>query len=154
ITDNYAGQEGSGLSHTGAWPVTVRNTIIAGNTGPGGDVGSVIVSQGHNLIGRTAGSSGWVASGRTVATANPRAAGVGPLQANGGATLTQAPLPGSPARIGGDPAFAAAVDQRGLPRLVAGSIDIGALQVQAGETTVAPAAPPAAGVAFAAGPVT
>jgi hypothetical protein len=57
---------------------------------------------------------------------------LGPLAANGGPTWTMALLPGSPAIGGGDPnpASAPAVDQRGLPRVVNGRVDIGAYQVQ------------------------
>jgi hypothetical protein len=55
---------------------------------------------------------------------------LGPLAANGGATLTHLPLEGSPAIDRGDPAFAAppALDQRGGPRIVR-IIDIGAVEV-------------------------
>jgi hypothetical protein len=39
-------------------------------------------------------------------------------------------LPGSPALDAGDNTTAPATDQRGLPRIVGGTIDIGAFEVQ------------------------
>jgi hypothetical protein len=60
---------------------------------------------------------------------------LGPLQDNGGPTLTMALLPGSPAIDAGDPApeDPPEWDQRGpgFPRIVNGTIDIGAFDVQA-----------------------
>src|SRR5262249_50564698 len=46
--------------------ITVRSTIVAGNTAPTGpDVSGAFISGGHNLIGQTDGSSGWIASDLT-----------------------------------------------------------------------------------------
>ena len=73
---------------------------------------------------------------------------LGPLQDNGGPTLTHLLLTGSAAIDSGDPAFAAppSVDQRGLPRVVGTAIDMGAVEVQAQQptttTTTTPAQPP------------
>src|SRR5262249_32666420 len=57
---------------------------------------------------------------------------LGPLQDNGGPTLTHALLPGSPALDAGDNAGAPTHDQRGpgFPRIFGGTIDIGAFEVQ------------------------
>ena len=58
---------------------------------------------------------------------------LGPLQDNGGETLTHMLLSGSPAFNSGDPAFVPppATDQRGpgYPRLMYSRVDIGALEV-------------------------
>src|SRR5262249_61552539 len=71
-------------------------------------------------------------NGNQVGTrANPIDPLLGPLQDNGGPTQTMAPLPGSPALGAGSTANAPATDQRGLPRVVDGLIDIGAYQTQA-----------------------
>jgi hypothetical protein len=106
------------------------NTIVAGNTHTGSpsDVDGSIVSNGHNLIGDTNGSSGWVAS--DLLNVDPN---LGPLQDNGGPTQTMALLPGSPAIDAGDNTDAPEWDQRGegYPRIVNGTIDIGAFEVQA-----------------------
>ena len=57
----------------------------------------------------------------------------------GGPTLTHVPLPGSPALDAGDPNFNgnAATDQRGLPRVFNGRVDIGAVERQAVEFVAA-----------------
>ena len=55
---------------------------------------------------------------------------LGPLANNGGPTLTQALLPGSPAINGGVPVAGITTDQRGAPRSLTGATDIGAFEVQ------------------------
>ncbi len=55
---------------------------------------------------------------------------LGPLADNGGPTLTQALLPGSPAIDAGTPVAGIATDQRGAPRPQLTAPDIGAFQVQ------------------------
>jgi hypothetical protein len=61
---------------------------------------------------------------------------LGPLQDNGGPTQTHALLAGSPALNAGNNAYATATDQRGFARIVGGTIDIGAFEVQpAGQVT-------------------
>ena len=94
-----------------------------------------ISSQGHNLIADSSQGLGFVAS--DLLNVNPM---LGPLQNNGGPTLTETPLPGSPAIDAGSNALA--VDpstglplcrrQRGIsfPRIVNFTVDIGATEVQ------------------------
>jgi hypothetical protein len=61
---------------------------------------------------------------------------LGPLQNNGGPTQTMALLIGSPAINAGDNTGAPDTDQRGFPRIVGGTIDIGAVEDQpAGQAT-------------------
>jgi hypothetical protein len=108
--------------------IHARNTIIAGNTaGSGSDLFGNLGSQGHNLIGNTQGGSGFDPT--DILNVNPL---LGPLQNNGGPTKTMALLPGSPAIDAGDNADATEFDQRGpgYPRIVNGTIDIGAFEVQ------------------------
>jgi hypothetical protein len=52
------------------------------------------------------------------------------LAYNGGPTLTMAPATSSPVINAGNPAFAAppATDQRGLPRVANGRVDMGAVE--------------------------
>ncbi len=59
---------------------------------------------------------------------------LGPLTNNGGPTPTHLPALTSPAVNAGDPAFVPppATDQRGLPRVVSGRIDIGSVELGAG----------------------
>jgi len=71
---------------------------------------------------------------------------LGPLQDNGGPTLTHALLPGSPAINAGDPNFAPppSFDQRGpgFARVVNGRIDIGSFEVQGPAITPTPSPSP------------
>jgi predicted outer membrane repeat protein len=120
---------------SGTSSTLLRNTIVAANVSAYGyaDVyGSVGANNSwNNLIGNGTGSNlvnG--VNGNLVGTASsPINPLLGPLQNNGGTTPTQTLLAGSPAVDGGNILFAAATDQRGLPRVVNGTIDIGAYQV-------------------------
>src|SRR5262245_44822854 len=71
---------------------------------------------------------------------------LGPLQDNGGPTLTHTLLPGSPAINAGDPNFTPPpfFDQRGLgfDRVVNGRIDIGSSELQGFPTTPTPTVTP------------
>ncbi len=66
---------------------------------------------------------------------------LGPLQNNGGATLTHAPLPGSPAIDAGDNALCPATDQRGLSRPQGAACDMGAVEAPPNQPPVANAGP-------------
>ena len=74
------------------------------------------MSQGYNLIGQRDGSQGWLPSDLTGTSADPLDPLLGPLQDNGGLTLTHAPLLGSPALGAGDPSLDGTPDQRGSLR--------------------------------------
>ncbi len=103
---------------------TLYNTIVANNTAPTNpDIQGYISSNGFNLIGDASGSAGWL--GSDLLNRNPNLA---PLADNGGATLTHALMPSSPAINAGNNANAPATDQRGLARIVGGTIDIGAFE--------------------------
>ncbi|HEX4960304.1 MAG TPA: IPTL-CTERM sorting domain-containing protein, partial [Thermoanaerobaculia bacterium] len=56
---------------------------------------------------------------------------LGPLAGNGGPTLTQRPLPGSPAIDAGDPAIPSppATDQLGFARIFGPAVDLGSVEV-------------------------
>jgi fibronectin-binding autotransporter adhesin len=82
-----------GVGHSLTGSVTLGNTIVAGNTEPGTvpDVYGAMVSLGHNLIGNTYGSSGWViGSDLTAAASAPLNPLLAPLGNYGG------PLVGAP----------------------------------------------------------
>ena len=123
---------GGGIQNGAATTVTLSNTIIAGNTDASGnpDVSGATdwVSQGHNLIGKTDGSSGWVGSDLTGTVATPLNPQLAALANNGGPSQTIALLPNSPAINAGDLTLAPTTDQRGLTRF--GSTDIGAFEYQ------------------------
>jgi hypothetical protein len=142
VVDNSAAR-GGGVFHDPLVvdPLTLKNTIIAQNltpfTGTAPDVSGDFASQGHNLIGDPSASSGLVdgAGGDQVGTnTDPLDPRVGPLQKNGGRTMTHALLPRSRAIDAGDNSTALARDQRGLRRPRDGDgngrgiVDIGAFE--------------------------
>lgn len=115
---------GGGI-RVGPGGVTLENTIIADNTAangtgnatgaptPGPDVDGAVASNGHNLLGNTAETTGFTGTGDLTGL-NPMLA---PLADNGGPTQTMALLPGS-AAIDAGVAAGALFDQRGNPRTV------------------------------------
>jgi predicted outer membrane repeat protein len=135
VTFGNGGNFGGGIYNLS--PIFVQNTIIAGNfqgTAPGttpNDVyGDLDPSSSYNLIGK--GGSGGLVNGANhnqVGVSNP---GLGALASNGGPTQTVALLPGSTAIDRGSNAFVTSgeTDQRGLARIVNGTVDIGAFEVQ------------------------
>jgi hypothetical protein len=107
--------------------IVARNSAL--NTGQGPDVYGAFDSLGHNLIGATNGSSGFIAPGDLAgSSASPLDPKLAPLADNGGPTLTMALLPGSPAIDAGDTAAAPPTDQRGFPRPAGLAADIGAFE--------------------------
>src|SRR5205807_1796465 len=127
---------GGGIYNVGT-AARVYNTIVAANFGgaaPGSTAaditGTLDSSSGYNLIG-TGGSGGLVngVNGNQVGVTN---LGLGTLANNGGPTQTVALLSGSPALRRGSTVYVTAVstDQRGLPRIVGGTVDIGAFEAQ------------------------
>jgi hypothetical protein len=136
---------GGGLCVNGSLVPILHNTLIAGNfngaTGttrddvygpldPGGDYN--LIGDGTGMTGLQSGVNGNLV-GSVAAPIDPL---LGPLQNNGGPTLTHALLAGSPAIDAGNNAYAAAADQRGFARIVGDTIDIGAFEVQsAGQAT-------------------
>ncbi|WP_442404980.1 choice-of-anchor Q domain-containing protein [Mycobacterium sp.] len=134
-----ASSGGGGLSGFGR--VTLNNTIVAGNhSGTSADdiPNTLQVNpSAYNLIG-TGGSPGLTngVNGNQVGVANPGLATA--LADNGGPTQTIALLKGSPAIDKGSNTLAVdpntnqplATDQRGFPRIVNNTVDIGAYEFQ------------------------
>jgi hypothetical protein len=135
ITNNSASGEsslGGGVRNGGT--VNIANTIIAGNSAPEApDCANSFMSQGYNLIGNSAGCTGFTATGDQL-NKNPQ---LGPLANNGGPMQTHALLCSSPAIDKGSNALAKdqngallTTDQRGagFPRSFNGTVDIGAFE--------------------------
>ena len=150
VSGNSASGNGGGLDNVSG-TVTLGNTIVAGNTATtsGPDVFGTFTSQGHNLIGKTDGSSGWVSSDLTGTIAQPLNPLLAPLGNYGGPTQTMALLPGSPAIDAGNNALipvGVTTDQRGLSRIVDRVVDIGAFESSGFTITVTSGSGQSAGV--------
>ena len=116
--------------------IIARNQIVpkagaAGSGSAGPDVSGAVTSEGHNLLGRSDGATGFTSDdqqgGTTEETSlDPR---LGPLGNYGGPTKTLPLLPDSPAidRASSAPPDS---DQRGLPRRR--QADVGAFEYQGG----------------------
>jgi CSLREA domain-containing protein len=110
----------SGIFHS-AGTLTIRNSIVAGNSHIGGikDINSVLpasfISQGYNLIGNAEGAVFNVINDQAGTTAFPLDPALFPLANNGGLTQTHAPQENSPALDRGF-SFGLTRDQRGSNR--------------------------------------
>jgi len=152
VSGNSAGTSGGGI-FTSNTSLRVADSTITGNSAPSGggiyNVGSVevsntilnagasgenifnddgtITSLGYNLSSDNGG--GYLTGPGDQINTDPL---LGPLQDNGGPTLTHALLPGSPAIDAGDPNFHSPPlnDQRGCLRIINGRIDIGSFERQ------------------------
>jgi hypothetical protein len=134
IAGNTSGAlDGGGLWAAPAAAVTATNSLIAGNSDPGGqapDCLGTLLSGGYNLIGSMLGCALTGTLTGNLLGQNPV---IGSLADNGGPTPTHALLPGSPAINAADPAGCAdgqggilLTDQRGFNR--PGRCDIGAFE--------------------------
>jgi parallel beta-helix repeat protein len=152
VAANTAAQ-GGGLD-IAAGTATIVNTLVAANsaaTSP--DAFGTFASQGNNLVGESDGSSGWVNSDQVGTISRPINALLAPLENYGGPTQTMALLPGSPAIDAGNNALVptgVTTDQRGLSRIVNGTVDIGAFESSGFTETVVSGSPQSAqiGAAF------
>lgn len=153
ISGNTAGNSGGGISGTF---LNIMNSTIRGNSaGSGGNIyhllfnldisntilnagasgenifnkGGTITSHGYNISSDDGG--GYLNGPGDQIKTDPL---LGPLQDNGGPTLTRALLPGSPAIDAGDPNFTPPpfYDQRGCPflRVFNSRIDAGSFEAQ------------------------
>ena len=129
VANNTTAGNGGGGIDNAAGTVTLINSIVGGNNPPGRDCSGTFTSAGHNLD--SDGSCGLAGPG-DISGGDPR---LGPLQDNGGPTLTHALGPGSPATNTGNPGTPGsggnaceASDQRGIPRPQGTACDIGAYE--------------------------
>ena len=142
ISGNSAAGAGGGIFGSNvAVAVDVANSIVAGNTGGSrSDVSADTISALGSLIGDHSGTGLAEAltpddNGNLIGSAaSPIDPRLGPLQDNGGPTVSHALLPGSPAINNGEPSFQDPPDhdQRGalFVRVSGGRIDMGAFESQ------------------------
>ena len=126
-----------GLRVANGGQVEVRNSILAVNSGQdaGAVTGGSFISLGFNLF---SGAPVFADSEDDLVNADPM---LGPLAANGGASLTHALGAGSPALNAGDPVFAGflhSTDQRGegFPRSSGVAVDLGAYEEASTRPTI------------------
>jgi hypothetical protein len=124
ISDNSASYSGAGISAGGG---TIGNAILNNNSG--GNIDGAITSLGYNVSSDDGG--GLLNGPGDQINTDPL---LGPLQDNGGPTLTHLPLPGSPAIDAGDPNFTSPPlrDQRGVCfyRVFGRRVDVGSVETQ------------------------
>lgn len=121
---------GGGLAVRAGEPAantTLRNSIVGNNTANAAPDISGAVHADYTLIEDATGAT--ITGGNNITGSDPQ---LGVLQNNGGLTETMLPAGGSPVIDAGDPAFTPppATDQRGLPRVVGGALDMGSVEVQ------------------------
>ena len=131
LSGNSAGT-GGGIYNWDTTTLTLKNTIVGGNSGSafpaGADIyGGILTYAGSNLVQSV------YDFGSTGPAPLTNAPDLAPLGNYGGPTQTMPPLPGSPAIDAGsnDATNNFATDQRGLPRFVGPQVDIGAVEFQA-----------------------
>jgi len=170
ISGNSAGDAGGAIANY-AGGVQIANSTVTGNSAPsaggisnvGGQFGATI-EVGNTIFNRGGSGENIVNSGTIMSDGynicSDSGGGVlngpgdqintdpllGPLQDNGGATLTHLPLPGSPAIDAGDPNFTPPPfhDQRGscYYRVFGRRIDVGSVETQPRPRCVTPAPRP------------
>ena len=119
--------------------VEIANTIL--NENASGNIVGTVTSLGYNICSDNGG--GLLNGPGDQINTDPL---LGPLQDNGGPTLTHLPSPGSPAIDGGDPSFNRPPyhDQRGacFYRVFGRRIDVGSVETQPRPRCVTPAPRP------------
>jgi hypothetical protein len=153
VTVNEAGRSGGVIYIANInGPGIITSCIVANNTSGqfGPDLIGTFGSWGFNIIGNGADSAGWLAGPilfDSVGTwLNQIDAGLGELGFHGGTSKTHSLLGTSSALNAGNDSYGSGFDQRGYSRSVGSHVDIGAVEMQSGETSLT--APFAYNVAF------
>lgn len=125
---------GGGILRTGGG-ATLRNSIVANNNAPTAPDINGAFSANYTLVKNSSGATLGSGSGNLAAGTDPL---LGTLGVNGGPTLSLLPSAGSPVLNAGDPAGAGLTsgDQRELPRIAGGRVDIGAIERQSPEDVI------------------
>jgi CSLREA domain-containing protein len=119
LTGNGAELEGGGLYFAPELTEAVLSSSIVAYSPSGGNCGSITIPDaGHNL--EDTDTCHFLESNDSISNTDPQ---LGPLQDNGGPTLTRALLEGSPAIDHANPADCPSTDQRDFPRPADGDED-------------------------------
>jgi CSLREA domain-containing protein len=141
IVGNHAGTGGGLMVFNGQSIVRVGNTIMAGNSAltQAPELYGQIYSSGYNIFGKRSnnGTSTFNEQPTDIigSESSPVNPVIGSLADNGGPTKTHALLAGSPAIDSGNP-FGETADQRGYARVVNGTADRGAFEIQNAPTQI------------------
>ncbi len=131
VTDGIPSVGGALIGAFSAGTLQMQNTILSANSGDLNDLAVIGVATATASLLGSALSSSYTGNGNLFSD-NPV---LGPLQNNGGPTQTMALLTGSPAIDAGDNSLVPGLnyDQRGAgySRIINGTVDIGAYEVQA-----------------------
>jgi FG-GAP repeat len=134
VSTNSAGQKGGGIDTEGA-PVNLLFVTVFNNTattGGGVNADTSSITANNSVIAGNTATTGANVNGTLTGSFNFTSGDpmLSALTNNGGPTLTHAPLAGSPLLNAGDPSFTPppSVDQTGGPRVLAGRVDIGAVE--------------------------
>jgi len=138
VTGNIAPASGNAALFVGTFTaanatLNITNTIVAENRDLDGNPGTgcFVAPFGSGIVTLTSGGTNVftdptcapIASDQVVASA-----GLGPLVANGGLTLTHGLNAGSPALDAANPASCPATDQRGVARPRGAGCDVGSVE--------------------------
>jgi hypothetical protein len=126
-TGATGGSNGGGVANEGGPLIfTLKNSIVAYSTKPGGEGSGVITDAGNNISFSSYGASIPLTASTSFTNRDPY---LGPLENNGGTTLTTAIIdPSSVAINGGDDAACLPTDQRHIAR--SRQCDIGAFELE------------------------
>lgn len=125
---------GGGIARDGTG-ATLRNSIVANNNAPASPDLSGAFAPNYTLVKNPAGATLATGSGNLTTGTDPL---LGAPGVNGGLTLSLLPTVGSPVLNAGDPAGAGlpTTDQRGLPRVSGGRVELGAVERQSPEDVI------------------
>jgi hypothetical protein len=132
IANNTTGTGGGILAATNGAAIVLHNSIVAKNTATTIDPDtSGTFTANFNFI--FAPGDATLNGGNNTAGTDPQLGSFGDY---GGSTATKLPKSGSPVINAGDNTGAPSADQRGLPRPIGSTVDIGADERQASEDTI------------------